>query len=188
MNKSDFYLQFVDDEFFFKNILERDFVQTNYLNFKDVRNLALPRICRISIVSDFKKVCRDAENDLRLQEGIPLIGQGWVSETELFNKISALFTNEDVIQHASPDWLGRQHLDIYFPKFNIGIEYQGRQHFEPIDFFGGQETFEKNIERDERKKRLCLENDCKLIYTEKGYNINVIEKEIRRLIIGRNEN
>ena len=30
-----------------------------------------------------------------------------------------------------------------FPKENIGIEYQGEQHDSPVEFFGGEESFEK---------------------------------------------
>ena len=61
-------------------------------------------------------------------------------------------------------WLGRQHLDIYIPELKIAVEYQGRQHSEPVEFFGGQEAFEKNLERDARKKRLCDENGVNLLY------------------------
>lgn len=56
---------------------------------------------------------------------MPKVGEGWISETELFYKISDYFKEDEVVHHASPKWLGRQHLDIYFPKLNIGIEYQG---------------------------------------------------------------
>ena len=35
------------------------------------------------------------------------------------------------------------------------IEYDGRQHFEPIKFFGGQEGFEKTKKRDEIKNTYC---------------------------------
>ena len=33
------------------------------------------------------------------------------------------------------DWLGRQSLDFYLPDYNIAIECQGSQHFEPNEFF-----------------------------------------------------
>lgn len=101
---------------------------------------------------------------------MPKIGEGWISETDLFYKISNHFINEKVIHHGSPIWLGRQHLDIYFPELNIAIEYQGEQHYKAIDYFGGQEALEKTIERDERderKKLLCEKNNCFLIYVYK---------------------
>ena len=38
---------------------------------------------------------------------------------------------------------------------NIGIEYQGIQHYECIDIFGGAEAFEHRKELDARKEKLC---------------------------------
>src|SRR5690606_31870490 len=103
---------------------------------------------------------------------------GWISETELFYRISDYVKDDKVIHHASPKWLGRQHLDIYLPKLNIAIEYQGAQHYEPIEFFGGQEAFERTVERDQRKKQLCEKHKCFLIYVEKGYDLEEIIKTI----------
>lgn len=31
-------------------------------------------------------------------------------------------------------FLGRQSLDFYFPKYKIGIEYQGKQHFASVEY------------------------------------------------------
>jgi len=54
-------------------------------------------------------------------------------------------------------------FDFYLPEKNICIEYDGEQHFRPIDYFGGNETFEKQKERDIIKNNYCLENNIKLI-------------------------
>ena len=35
------------------------------------------------------------------------------------------------------------------------IEYNGIQHYQPIEFFGGQEGFESQIKRDNIKKEFC---------------------------------
>lgn len=62
------------------------------------------------------------------------------------------------------DWLGRLSLDFYLPEYNVGIECQGVQHFEPIPFFGGDEGFSLRRKRDTVKKELCLRNGVTLIY------------------------
>ena len=62
------------------------------------------------------------------------------------------------------DWLQQQHLDFYLPDLNIGIECQGIQHFKPVEFFGGDEQLKRQIELDEKKKRLCEENNVEIIY------------------------
>ena len=62
------------------------------------------------------------------------------------------------------DWLGRQSLDFYLPDYNVGIECQGRQHFFPVECFGGDKEFKKVLERDKRKKTLCEKHGVKLLY------------------------
>lgn len=76
-------------------------------------------------------------------------------------------------------WLGLQSLDFYLPKHNVAIECQGIQHFQPIDFFGGDSGLTKTKERDERKRKLCNENGIKLIYfVNDDKYISNYEKEI----------
>ena len=129
-----------------------------------------------------RAIIKEAEDAYRESIGMPKIGEGWISETELYYKISTYFKNEIVKQHASPVWLGRQHLDIYFPHFNIGIEYQGAQHYMAIDFFGGEEAYEKTRERDLTKKRKCEENGCRLIYVNEGYDFMSLVGQIQSVI------
>lgn len=140
----------------------------------------LPHIIEKSIKSQIKIILRDCENKLRERRNMPLIGEGWISETDLFYKIKEEFFDYKVVHSAKPKWLGRQHLDIHIEELNIGIEYQGKQHFEPVDFFGGEESFIRNVERDLRKKQLCEENGCLLIYVLEDYNINEIFETIKQ--------
>ena len=60
-------------------------------------------------------------------------------------------------------------LDFYLPRYNIGIECQGEQHFIPVDFAGcGNEWAERmlleNKNRDSIKNRKCMEQGIELIY------------------------
>ena len=43
------------------------------------------------------------------------------------------------------------------------IEYDGEQHFKPIEFFGGEEAFQKQQERDQKKDEWCKENNIPLL-------------------------
>jgi hypothetical protein len=61
-------------------------------------------------------------------------------------------------------WLGLQSFDFYLPDYNVAIECQGRQHYMPVDFFGGEEKFEKQKRLDEQKRDLCVENGVDLVY------------------------
>ena len=55
-------------------------------------------------------------------------------------------------------------LDGYNKEWNIGFEYQGRQHYEFIHFFHrNEETFKKRRSDDKLKKKLCKLNEITLI-------------------------
>jgi hypothetical protein len=118
---------------------------------------------------------RGPENEIREILGLPKIGEGWISETKLFYLVKEKFNNHRVLQHGKPKWLGKQHLDIYIPDLNIGIEYQGKQHVVPIGIFGGEISFQENKKRDLRKKKLCEENSCILyeVFPEDDFNVFV---------------
>ncbi|OYW82526.1 MAG: hypothetical protein B7Z20_13870 [Sphingobium sp. 32-64-5] len=125
------------------------------------------------------RLIRDAENTWREEGGIPRVGEGWVSETTLFYQIKAVFADVEVIQHASPQWLGRQHLDIFIPALRIGVEYQGSQHDMPVAFFGGEEAFAANQKRDKTKKAKCTRHGVRLVYVREGYSLDTVVAEIR---------
>lgn len=57
----------------------------------------------------------------------------------------------------------RLFFDFYLPDYNLMIEYQGKQHYEPVFHFGGFETFKSNVERDQFKKDYCISHNMKLL-------------------------
>lgn len=126
---------------------------------------------------EIKTTIREFENELRIKRGYKLVGT-FTQETILFEKLKTHFKSHKIVSQGSPKWLKLQRIDIYFPKLNIGIEYHGEQHFVPIDYFGGENGLKKNIERDERKVKLCLKNGCKLFVVDKNYNFETLCNEI----------
>jgi hypothetical protein len=54
-------------------------------------------------------------------------------------------------------------FDFYLPSQNIIIEYDGRQHFEPVEAFGGMDGFEATQLTDQIKNEYCKNNNIKLI-------------------------
>ena len=72
-------------------------------------------------------------------------------------------------------------FDFYLPEHNICIEYDGIQHFKPVEKFGGKEEFEKMKIRDQIKNEWCLKNRIKLIRFSYKDNIDYIHKTIEKL-------
>ncbi len=77
------------------------------------------------------------------------------------------------------NWLGRQTLDFYLPKYNIAIECQGIQHFKPIKYFGGEKKLEYVKKLDKTKKKLCEQNKINLIYFD--YDANDTNKLLKNI-------
>jgi hypothetical protein len=116
---------------------------------------------------DFNEVIREcgrkAENQLREQLDLPLIGEGWIAETALYHALRDAFSETDVVHHGRPHWLGRQHFDVWFPLWRIAVERHGLQHFESVEFFGGSDALEKTQERDRRKADAARAHGVRLI-------------------------
>ena len=63
-------------------------------------------------------------------------------------------------------------FDFYLITHNICIEFDGKQHFEPNEFFGGVEGYNKLIINDEIKNEYCKNNNIRLIRIRYDENIN----------------
>lgn len=109
-------------------------------------------------------------------EGI--INPKWKHELSLFHVIRKKYP--DTLYQYRPDWLGRQSLDLYIPSLKIAIEYQGIQHYHPVEFFGGLQALEKRQELDETKKQLCKENHVRLI--EWPYSLSPTDQNVDSLV------
>ena len=116
----------------------------------------------LRIIKEDKKELRRRANQLykiAKEEGI--INSKWNNEFRLYSLISRYV--EKVYYQYRADWLGNQSLDIYISEQKIAIEYQGRQHFEPIDYFGGEAALYNNKRRDNEKRIKCNENGVILL-------------------------
>jgi hypothetical protein len=78
---------------------------------------------------------------------------------EKYGEVKYQYTDTFLSTKTSP-----QQIDFFIPKYNIGVEYNGRQHFMPISKFGGEEEFELTKKRDIRKFKKCKENNIVIFY------------------------
>jgi hypothetical protein len=54
-------------------------------------------------------------------------------------------------------------FDFYLPDLNICIEYDGQQHFEIVEKWGGEKTLNDTKIRDKIKTKYCLDNNIQLL-------------------------
>lgn len=152
------------DEIFGLNDLDKQEFINEYSNLDEDELIVLK-----ARDSEFQKKTRQIrniiENEVRIKFGFKKVGEAWANETLLYQLVSEILPgDEKLIRHYRPDFLENLELDIFIPRLNIGIEYQGIQHFEPIQHWGGKEALERTKERDRRKKDLCVKNGIDLVY------------------------
>lgn len=109
--------------------------------------------------------------------------------SKLEEKIYTMLFNEKIdfiFQYKNKKILGSQSLDFYIPNINLGIECQGRQHYENKSHFGlGQFDYDMQIKRDTEKFDKCNLNNIELIYyADKKYsNEKIVYTNINDVLI-----
>lgn len=107
-----------------------------------------------------------------------IIKPKWKHELDLFHAIRK--KHPDTLYQYRPDWLGRQSLDLYIPSLKTAIEYQGIQHYRPVEFFGGEDALLQRLELDLVKRQLCEENQVRLI--EWPYDVEPTDRNIKKAL------
>jgi very-short-patch-repair endonuclease len=84
------------------------------------------------------------------------------------NKIREFLTSNLISfiqQHKFKECKNKRPLpfDFYIPDFNICIEFDGIQHYFPVERFGGIEHLNYIKHKDKIKNKFCIENNIKLI-------------------------
>lgn len=132
--------------------------------------------------STLRQLTTKAENLVRLEIGESKKEVSWWMETLLFERIKEEIPFTEIIQHGKPDWIGKQHYDIWIPEWKIAIELHGEQHFKPIAKWGGEKALAKTIERDSRKRKISKENGVDLLEIDENGDRKILIEEIKNLI------
>ena len=105
-------------------------------------------------------------NNLEFGKGCPKCNKK-ISKGE--QKIIAwLEKNNIIFQSQYPIDIEGHHLliDFYLPNQNLWIEYNGEQHYNPINFFGGEEKFQKQVYLDSLKQNYFKEKMLVISYLD----------------------
>lgn len=134
------------------------FIYTNYISYSE--NLD------ITCTSCGNTFPRLLSNHFK-SNGCPFCGEKYHLEKNIQELlgVSAI----QFVRQKTFDWLingscNKLRLDFYLPEYNVAIECQGLQHFQSVDYFGGEENFKIRLENDKLKLDLCTEHGIKIIY------------------------
>ena len=102
-------------------------------------------------------------------------------EIMIYNWLKNNYSSLKFIEQYRAIWLNGLIYDFYIPSLKIAIEYNGIQHYEPVEFFGGEEYFKYIQNNDRLKDKFSTENGITLIKIK--YNNETIDmKELNNNI------
>jgi very-short-patch-repair endonuclease len=151
----------------YSNELHNNFYSYDKSLYKDSRTKL---IITCPIHGDFKQ---NPNHHLRGQ-GCPRCNAS-KGETKIQNYLD--LNNIDYDRQKSFDeckYIKKLQFDFYVQKYNLCIEYDGIQHYKPIEFFGGIKSFEQNQIKDKIKTDYCKNNNIKLLRISYQENIQDI--------------
>lgn len=78
------------------------------------------------------------------------------------------------------------YLDFYINLNGIQyiIEYNGIQHYKPVEFFGGEGQFKKQIFRDQTLRKYCTKQGIKLLEIPYTYSVDEVHSKLKIFIYG----
>ena len=91
------------------------------------------------------------------------------NSNKLENEVSSLLKENGIIfeKEKTFPWLkdkNKLRIDFYLPDYNVAIECQGIQHFEPVEYFGGDLSYEEQKAKDLYKIEKLSEKKVTLLY------------------------
>ena len=116
-----------------------------------------------------------------LGQGCPICSQGIdVMSDKMGKMLQERYSQLTIIrEYCDKNILGLKRIDYFIKECKIAIEYQGRQHFHPVNKFGGYEALIKQIKLDKEKYKNCQDNNINLLYftfTKRDVPTNYIDK------------
>lgn len=148
-----------------------DYSLSNYNNLKDYIDIICPRHGVFSQRASYHKLggcprCQNSKGEDRIEYLLNLLKIKFIR-----NKKFKSCKNKRVLP-----------FDFYLPDFNLCIEYDGIQHYESIEIFGGDDKLKYQKLLDNIKNEWCINNNIDLLRISYK-NYDDIENILRLKII-----
>lgn len=89
-------------------------------------------------------------------------GEKYIEDYLIANNYKYLSQYEVAIDTSiNPSGIAK--VDFYLPEYNLFIEYNGKQHYIPVEYYGGKFRFEQQQKRDEFIRNYCKNNNILLL-------------------------
>ena len=128
-----------------------------------------------------KIICKKCRKEFNQQPRDHLSGKGcpYCKSSSGEKKIAAILKTGFETQKTFDDLINpktgkKLRYDFYVEEKNLLIEYNGIQHYEPIEYFGGEEAFKQIQFRDKLKIDYAAKNNINLLIIK--YDENIKEK------------
>jgi len=103
------------------------------------------------------------------------------------NKIIDFLIKNNILFNAQQTFKACKYIhllrfDFYLPKYNLCIEFDGKQHFKPNNFFGGISGFLETVRKDTIKNYFCEDNKIDLLrisYKEFNKIEDILSKKLK---------
>jgi hypothetical protein len=103
---------------------------------------------------------------------LPKMSTGEIIIESILLKNNIQFTKQKTFENCKN--IKKLRFDFYIPSKNICIEFNGKQHYNPVNHWGGIKKYLYQIKNDEIKNKFCQENNIKLIIISN--NDSILEK------------
>jgi hypothetical protein len=124
----------------------------------------------------------DYLNKMRTDLGLKTSVMKYKGEWFFFSNLKREFPKLLIKHQWSPKWLSGMRIDVSIPSLKIAIEYNGEQHYRPIEFFGGREMFVLQKKRDTLKKKKCSSNGVKLFIVKYNEDLDTALDKIKLFV------
>lgn len=91
------------------------------------------------------------------------VSKGEMSIVNLLDILGIRYERNKIFDSCKGINNGNLPFDFYINDIDLLIEYDGRQHFEPVIAFGGKESFDKQVINDDIRNRWCLNNNIEIL-------------------------
>lgn len=116
------------------------------------------------------------------KKGCPHCSKMSIGENKIYNYLSnnkVKFYKEYIFNDCKH--IKKLKFDFYIPDLNLVIEYNGQHHYKPLKHFGGEDNYNKVVERDKIKMDYCNENNINMLVIP-YWEFKNIEKILEPLI------